>query len=188
MRTRGAGESALLLLDAVDILNERNVAYAVIGAIAASVYGAVRASMDADLVLFLSASQATTLEQAFKAAGFGVQTSQGDLDDPIPAMLKLNDAHGNRVDLLMGLRGMEQEAFNRTVEIHFERAALRFIGREDFIAMKLFAGGPQDLVDARRAFNADAKAIDMNLLRRLVGRYGAEARRNLEKLGEAGNL
>jgi hypothetical protein len=50
MRAGGVGESALLLLDVVELLGRRGIEYAVIGALAASVHGAIRASMDADVV------------------------------------------------------------------------------------------------------------------------------------------
>ncbi len=46
MRTRQAGESALLLLDAVDVLARVGIRYAVIGAMAAAVHGVVRALSD----------------------------------------------------------------------------------------------------------------------------------------------
>jgi len=36
---------------------------------------------------------------------------------------------------------------------------LRVIGLEDFIAMKVFAGGPQDLEDARRAIAVSANSF-----------------------------
>ena len=49
MRTRRSGESALLLLDAIEVLAREQVGYAVVGAMAASVHGVLRASMDADL-------------------------------------------------------------------------------------------------------------------------------------------
>ena len=49
MRTRRSGESALLLLDAIEVLAREQVGYAVVGAMAASVNGVLRASMDADL-------------------------------------------------------------------------------------------------------------------------------------------
>jgi len=48
MRAQRPGESALLLLDAIEILVRQDVPYAVMGAMAASVHGVVRASMDAD--------------------------------------------------------------------------------------------------------------------------------------------
>jgi hypothetical protein len=49
MRASGPGESARLLLDVVDVLAARSIDYAVIGALAASLHGAGRASLDADL-------------------------------------------------------------------------------------------------------------------------------------------
>jgi hypothetical protein len=49
MSAQRSGESALLLLDVIDHLQRANVQYAVVGAMAASVHGVVRASMDADV-------------------------------------------------------------------------------------------------------------------------------------------
>ena len=61
MRTTQVGQSALLLLDAVGVLVTRNIPYAVIGAMAASVHGVVRASMDADAVLSLTIQETPKL-------------------------------------------------------------------------------------------------------------------------------
>lgn len=180
MRTRGAGESALLLLDAVSLLRRRHVDYAVIGALAASIHGVVRASLDADAVLSFSAHAAAELEREFSAAGFATSLRRGDADDPIQALLALSDAHQNRVDLLIGLRGLEPAAFSRVIEVPFQGEVLRIIGREDFIAMKVFAGGPQDLIDARRVIEAAGAALDIPLLRRLAGGFGPEASEALE--------
>jgi predicted nucleotidyltransferase len=182
MRTRRSGESALLLLDAIDVLVSRKIEYAVVGAIAASIHGAVRASMDADVVLALAVQEAKELEHTFKVAKFLAELAQGDHDDPIPALLKLSDGYGNRVDLLIGLKGMEAAAFSRVVEVPFQGQKLRFIGREDFIAMKAFAGGPMDVVDATRAIAAAGGALDKELLRRLGKQYGREALQLIERL------
>ncbi len=185
MRTTRSGESALLLLDAVDILIANKIDYAVVGAIAASVHGAVRASMDADVVLSLAIQEAKHLEQAFKAANFHTELSRGEFNDPIPALLKLSDSYGNRVDLLIGLRGMEQNAFKRIMDVPFQGQKLRFIGREDFIAMKAFAGGPMDIVDASRAIAAAGGALDQALLRRIGKQYGREALKLIDRLLES---
>jgi len=48
MRATARGESALLLIDVLDVLNAKSVQYAVIGAMAGAVHGVVRASLDAD--------------------------------------------------------------------------------------------------------------------------------------------
>jgi hypothetical protein len=107
MRAQRSGESALLLLDVIDFLNREKVSYAVVRAMAASVHGIVRASMDADVVLALATHALPNLERRLRQAGFGTELRIGDTDDPIGAVLALNDEFGNRVDLLVGLRGLE---------------------------------------------------------------------------------
>ncbi|GFE89050.1 hypothetical protein [Steroidobacter agaridevorans] len=84
--------------------------------------------------------------------------------------------------MLVGLRGLENEAFQRAVEVAFQGSALRVVCIEDFIAMKLFAGGPQDLADARYALAAGKSTIDQELLWRLTARYGRDAMAALQKL------
>ncbi len=96
MRSSRSGESALLLLDVVDFLIAQKFEYAVIGALAASIHGAVRASMDADVLLSVDTQQAKRLEVDFTAAGFHTKLTRGDFEDPIPGLLEVSDAFGNR--------------------------------------------------------------------------------------------
>jgi predicted nucleotidyltransferase len=138
--------------------------------------------MDADVLLSVGAQEAKVLESVFKAMGFQTELTRGDFEDPIPGMLKVSDSHGNRVDLLLGLKGMEPEAFLRVLDVPFQGTTLKFIGREDFIAMKVFAGGPVDLVDAARAISAGRDSLDVELVRRLTKRYGRDASQSLEPL------
>jgi hypothetical protein len=182
VRTTGLGQSALLLLDAIEVLAREQINYAVIGAMAASIHGVVRASIDADAVLSLISKKPSDLERRFRNDGFQTELRVGDPEDPIPALLQLTDRFGNRVDLLIGLRGLEAEAFSRAVEVPFQGAALRVIGREDVIAMKVFAGGPQDMTDARNAISIAGESLDKVLLERLTKRYGRDAVENLDKL------
>jgi hypothetical protein len=79
MRTTAPGESALLLLDAVELLNREAIGYAVIGALAASVHGAVRGSMDADVLLSVPVQRIRELETMCRSHGFNVEVARGDL-------------------------------------------------------------------------------------------------------------
>jgi hypothetical protein len=183
MRTVGPGESTLLLLDVVDVLKAHRINYAVIGAFAASLYGGVRATMDADILIAAGVLQGQRLEPAFTEAGLHAKLTRGDLDDPIPGMLRLKDRYDNQVDVLLGLRGLDPQVFSRTVEVPFQGTTLRFIGREDFIAMKAFAGGPLDLFDAERAIAAGGPgSLDLPLVRRLAARFGRSASQSLESV------
>lgn len=181
MRAKRPGQSLLLLLDVVDVLAREGVDYAVIGALAAAVYGTIRASADADALVSLTVGRLSNLAQVFRKKGFSAELRRGDPEDPIPAMLVIGDKHQNRVDLLGGLRGLDPQMLSRTVEVPFGGAMLRVVGREDFIAMKCFAGGPQDLEDARVA-RRTAERLDLDLLRRLARRFGRPAADALESL------
>ena len=107
MRTERAGQSALLLLDVVEILQQEHIEYAVIGAFALSAHGVVRASTDVDALLSLTPQRLANLRKVFDRTGFRTELRRGDAHDPIPTMLMLHDGHNNHVDLLGGLRGMD---------------------------------------------------------------------------------
>ena len=59
---------------------------------------------------------------------------------------------------------------------------MRVVGREDFISMKCFAGGPQDLADARDAFLGARGPADLDLLRTVTGRFGRDAAAGIENV------
>jgi predicted nucleotidyltransferase len=182
MRTKASGESTLLLVDAVQVLRAAQVDYAIIGAMAASVHGVIRASRDADALLSITTSALPDLERSFRATGFITELRRGDMDDPISAVLTLHDEFENRVDLLVGIRGFDPQAFSRTIDVPLDGEPLRFVGLEDFIAMKIFAGSPQDISDATTALEVATDLLDVNLLRQLSRRYGADTARSLENV------
>jgi len=117
LRTSARGESALLLLDVVQVLAKKQVNYAIVGAMAASVYGVIRASHDASAVLSISVPALSGLEYTFRAAGFHTELRRGDFDDPIGAVLILQDGFDNQVDLLADIRGFDPDAFSRSIEV-----------------------------------------------------------------------
>jgi len=118
---------------------------------AAAVYGAIRATTDADALLSISIAKLGQLGKLFKKAGFATELRRGDADDPIPALLSVSDLRDNRVGLLAGLRGLDRLALSRSVTVPFLGSSLRVIGLEYFVDMKCFAGGPQDIADAVQA-------------------------------------
>jgi hypothetical protein len=182
MRTQRAGQSALLFVDVVEILQQENIGYASIGAFALSAHGVVRGSTEVHALLFTTPERLTRLRTLFDRAGLRTELRRGDADDPIPAMLVVHDGYNNRVDLLGGLRGMDPAASSRTVNVAFMDVDLRIIGREDFIAMKCFAGDPQDILDAQSALDSAQGPLDVDLLRAVTRRFGRDAADKLEQV------
>lgn len=68
------------------------------------------------------------------------------------------------------------------IELTFHDVELRVFGLEDFIAMKAFAGGPQDLVDARAAISAAGGRHNWSLAMTLARRFGRGPAETLERL------
>ena len=177
-----AGESILLLLQVIEVLDRERVDHILVGAMAAAVHGVIRATTDADLLIGVAVARLQPLRVRLQQAGFEVVLRRGDADDPIGAMLVITDKFGNRVELLSGIRGMDPQAFARSGTIEFEGVSMRVVGLEDCIAMKCFAGGPVDVDDARQVLQLASRPIDLDLLRRLVRRFGRESADTLERL------
>lgn len=184
MAPDGPGQSSLLFLEVLSILHKKHIPYAVIGAFAASVYGNIRASLDVDAVIPSTRLNhlSESLMEAFRDAGFKVAGRKGGMDDPIPAMIKITDQYENQVDLLQGIRGMNQDVFQRTREVPFRDHVVKVIGLEDFIATKLYAGSSKDLHDAREVYEMNKEQIDQKLLSRVTNGYGSEAKKKLSDL------
>lgn len=182
MRATTRGESALLLIDVLDVLRARSVKHAVIGAMAGAVHGVVRASLDADAIVSLAAQEAPALGAELARAGFDVEIRKGAFDDPIAAALVIRDKHKNRVDLLFGLKGFDSGAFDRALKVEMSGASIQVVSREDFIAMKLYAGGPLDVRDAQQAYYVNREFLETVLLRKLAKRFGKETSRMLESI------
>ena len=182
MKSKGPGQSALLLLDVIHVLNENHVPYAVIGAFAASFHGVIRATLDADVLISLHPNRenVSALITKLKKSGLKVTYKKGDADDPVGAVINMEDDFHNRVDFLMNIKGMTGDVFKRTIEADFMNKKICIIGIEDFIAMKIFAGGPKDLNDIAGVLKVSYKKINLSLLRSLVGKYGKAAVSTLE--------
>jgi hypothetical protein len=187
MRAKGPGQSALLLLDVIDVLQHRHIPYAIIGAFAASFYGVVRASLDVDAVISLHPGQAdvTVLRSTLHNAGLKSTYRRGEATDPVGAVLNVEDGFHNRVDLLMRIRGTSEAIFARTIDAAFMKARIRVMGLEDFIAMKIFAGSPKDLHDVTGVLHVSYDRVNLTLLKAVVQPYGKDALRKLESLLQA---
>jgi hypothetical protein len=77
---------------------------------------------------------------------------------------------------------MDPAIFSRPWKVPFMGANLRIVSREDFIAMKCFAGGPQDILVAQSAYRSAQAPVDLDLLRAVARRFGRAAADELEQL------
>ena len=184
MRINGPGESSLLLLKVIKFLDNLKVPYVVVGAFAASFYGQIRASLDADAVISVK-GQEKKLEQLvviLKKDGFKVEVRHGDAQDPVHGVVNIKDKFQNRVDLLTGIQGMKTDVFDRAVTVSFMDTAIQIIGVEDFIAMKIFAGSSKDINDVVGVLQVSKGKIDVAFAKQLTLCYGKKELAKLEEM------
>lgn len=184
MKINGPGESTILLLKIIKLLNKLNLPYAVIGAFAASFYGHVRASLDADAVISFEGQNEKLdgLFESLKKEGLKVELRQGDISDPVRGVINILDKFSNSVDLLTGIRGMNPDLFKRAVKASFLDAEIRIVCVEDFIAMKIYGGGPQDIEDVKHVLALQKKKVKMPLLKQLTLGYGKKELSRLKQI------
>ena len=183
MKAKSPGQSALLLLDVIQVLNKSKIPYAVIGAFAASFYGVVRASLDADVIIFFE--DKTGIEQlcaTFKKRKLRINYRRGDFNDPVRGVINIQDSFKNSVDLLTGIRGMSNDVFGRVKKARFMGRSIKVISKEDFIAMKIFAGSPKDIQDAIGVLDVSGEKINLSVLKKLTKGYGRAYVKTIEKI------
>ena len=184
MKVTGPGQPVHLLLDIADLLNELHIPYAVVGALAVSFHGIPRATNDADTLIWLSEAGKTEKDLAGRLTqdGYRIENKYSDADDPVAGVVTVEDKHHNRVDLLLGIRGMDPGAPARATLATFLGSPLRFIGLEDLVAMKVFAGGIRDLSDVKGILQVSGEHLNVALLRELAARYGADVSTTVEEM------
>ena len=64
----------------------------------------------------------------------------------------------------------------------YEENTLSVIGLEEFVAMKLHAGGPTEIEDARRAMAVSGSSLNVILLETLAARFAQDVAESLKKL------
>jgi hypothetical protein len=147
----------MLLLEVVEAFNRRNLPYAIAGGYAVALHGAVRGTVDIDLVISLKAKHVEGAEEALKAIGLAsripathVEISKFrkeyiekrnliawgfiDLKDPT-----------RMVDLLL----MNDISKYKTVTKKVRHLSIEVLSLPSLIKMKKLSGRPQDLEDVK---------------------------------------
>ena len=152
---------------------------ALIGGLAVSAWGAVRATEDINILADSDPSPIRAprlrddLKRFFEAKRCTVEWRVGDSDDPIPLLLKLKlgtTLSGPAIDILWAHKRWHQEALQRRLEIKTGRLRVFLLHAEDLILMKLDAGGPQDLLDVQAMLASHPPKLDIARLKRNAAR------------------
>ena len=167
-----------------EVLGESGVRWGAIGALAVAYHGWVRASMDADAVITLRDSGIDTdkLLERLRHRGWAVDYREGDESDPLGFVFRIKDDAGNQVDLIGGIRRMDPALFDRVINTDLQGIRLRIASAEDLVALKVYAGGPNDLEDAAGILDVLGQTVDRAFILGLCKKFGPETESLCRKL------
>lgn len=128
-------------------LNDHEVRFLIVGAFALAWHGHPRYTGDIDLLLQPEPENAGRLLAALKIFGFGsLGLQEADFIEP-DRIIQLGVAPV-RIDLLTSITGVDWErAWAGSVEGRYDTVAVRYLGRDEYIANKKATGRHKDLAD-----------------------------------------
>lgn len=139
----------------VAILDKLDVPHALIGGLAVSVRGAVRATKDLDLLIGSSLAEAAALAESLRREGLRAEFRRGDIEDPVPGLIRAElegETSPIRCDLLFATAPWHREAVEKASDVIMEGVRIRVVQAQDLFMLKLHAGGVMDLYDAAKLY------------------------------------
>ncbi len=131
----------------IQLLNDHDVLYLVVGGYAVAFHGHPRYTKDLDLWIWLNKSNAEKILQVLKDFGFGSLDLKVD-DFLNPEQVIQLGYPPNRIDLLTDLKGINfKECYSTKVEVTIEGTIINFIDLENLKKNKKATGRHQDLAD-----------------------------------------
>lgn len=132
----------------IAILRANGVGYALIGAVAMSVHGVMRATGDLDLLVVDPSCLSPVVWEQLIASGTAVDIRIGDSDDPLAGVVRVDPEGDSPIDLVVGRYSWQAEALKRAdLTLEVEGLRLPVVDLADLMLLKLFAGGTQDRWD-----------------------------------------
>ncbi len=132
----------------IELLNESNVKYLVVGGYAVAFHGHPRYTKDLDVWIELSADNANNIIEALNKFGFGSLGLKPDDFLESDQIIQLGYPP-NRIDILTTLNDLEfEDCYNAKIEAEIQGLKINFIHIEHLKKNKRATGRPQDLADA----------------------------------------
>lgn len=133
---------------AVRELQARSVPHALIGAAAMAGRGVMRSTDDVDLLV----TDRAVLREAFWTSaaeqGFTVEVRLGDHEDPLAGVVRLVREPERALDVVVGRFAWQAEVIQRAEPHRVGSVEVGLVLASDLILLKVYAGAPQDLLDA----------------------------------------
>ena len=149
----------------IHYLERHGVAAALIGGVALGAHGLARATLDTDILVADEGVLDPRFWSTFTDLGVA-EIRRGDADDPLLGIVRFA-ATDEPVDVIVGRGAWIVPVLQRQFRIEAGGYSLPVVDRADLVLLKLFAAGPQDLLDVRLLLEADEGDLHRTVEQRL---------------------
>jgi hypothetical protein len=165
-----AGQLEQPLRAAIDFLESRGYRYAIIGGIALTYWGVVRATYDIDIKVLVPDMDFSALRSALREQ-FPETARDGAPRNPFIVSVMIR---GVTVDFLLALPGYEELIIERAESGSLGRLTARICSAEDLIIQKVVAGRGKDWLYVESLLIARQEILDSAYIEHWLGQF-AEA-------------
>lgn len=166
---QGLAES---LWKAVDVLRACRMRYMLIGAVALSIWGRPRATLDLDFLVLTNVENIPYLQRRARAREFEVDEAWLEWN-PLLRESQIRLLHGAiPVDILLPRDAHDQKALQRRCRRRLGKRMFWVTSPEDLILQKLKVGRPRDFEDAATVLARQHRQIDLEYLYLWAERLG----------------
>jgi hypothetical protein len=142
-------------------LERLEIPYALIGALAMAPHNVIRATEDVGVLIGRSAPEMGDLASRIQSLGYKLEVSKAAFDDPPGGVIivQVPTSSGEfPCDLIFPARPWQASAVTNAVAVQMEGFSVRVVRARELFLLKLYAGGPQDLLDAAQLYEIQDSA------------------------------
>ena len=172
MASRQQPEFDRLLAAVSRELGSRGVPHMLIGGQAVLLHGAPRLTEDIDVSLSVGPEEIAIVEDACDAIGLeSLVADPADFAGETFVLPVRSKSSGVRVDFIFSNTEFERLAVSRAVGVALSGASVPFASPEDLVLLKLFAGRPRDMEDARSVVARQGRSLDWSYVEHWIGEF-----------------
>ena len=159
------------LVEVASLFDELSLPYMLIGGLAVSMWGEVRATLDADFSVWVEPGDLRRVVSEITARLHAIP-SDPQVFVTASRVLPVISSGGVRADLVFASLPNEREVIARAVGKVIHGTNIRIASVEDLIWMKLISERQKDIEDARRLLRRFARTLDRQYLEPLLQQLG----------------
>jgi hypothetical protein len=167
-----------------ELLGERRIRFAMIGAAAMAVHGVSRSTRDLDILIVTPEALDAMTWAPLTSQGIVVDVRRGSPDDPLAGVVRITEAGTHAVDVVVGKGAWQARIVLRATEAIIDGERVPVARLADLTLLKLYAGGAQDAWDIQQLLEAGDRSALIVEIDGALPELPPEARRLWEQMKE----